>query len=700
MDQQFLDSVGLIVAAAAIAALSVLTIFALVRAAKADARAKRLAEQLKALRGRDERTGAADADTASFRHLRQILNAAPFPIWLRNEELELIAVNPAYLTAVDEASEEDALERQVELVSDSVTGSTRRTARVAQHDGEIQDRNQTVVIQGERRALNIIDVPLSGRQMGGALKGGVAGFAIDITEREDMRVEFARNLKSHGETLNKLSTPVAIYEADAALAFFNHAFAELWQLDADWLAERPRHGEILDAMHNKRRLPEQADFPAWKRQRLAHYTGLIEPLEELWHLPDGTTLRVVTQPHPMGGLLMFYEDVTDRLALERSYNTLIAVQRETLDNLHEAVAVFGSDGGLSLFNPTYARIWELDEAWLSSRPHISEVLEKCRPLMDTGADWETTKSSHLGRIVEPKAVADRWQRPDGMVLDQAIVPLPDGAVLASYEDVTDSVAVEHALMERNRALEAADRLKSEFVANMSYELRTPLNSILGFAELLGKQFFGPLNEKQQDYVDSILQSSERLRSLINDILDLAVIEAGAMELDGSTFEVRDILDSVSEMTESQARAQGLALGIEGSTAAGEVFADKRRIQQAIYNIVLNAINFTPKGGAITIGADGDDDEIRIWVRDTGIGITHEDRASAFDAFRRGSGAGASKGVGLGLALVRRFVDLHGGRVELDSEPGQGTLVTCVLPRRQQRENKADVQEPAPANLTA
>lgn len=700
MDQQFLDTIGLIVAASAIAALSVLTIVALVRAAKADARARRLAGQLKALGGRDAGTREADAGTASFLHLRQILNAAPFPIWLRNEELDLIAVNPAYLAAVDAPSEEEALRRQAELVSDSVAGSTRRTARVAQHDGEIQDRNQNVVIRGERRALNIVDVPLSGPQAGGALKGGVAGFAIDITEREDMRLEFARNLKSHAETLNKLSTPVAIYEADATLAFFNHAFAELWRLDADWLGERPRHGEILDAMHNKRRLPEQADFPAWKRQRLAHYTGLIEPLEELWHLPDGATLRVVTQPHPMGGLLMFYEDVTDRLALERSYNTLIAVQRETLDNLHEAVAVFGSDGGLSLFNPTYARIWELDEAWLSNRPHISEILEECRPLIDTGADWEATKSAHLGRIVEPKAVADRWQRPDGMVLDQAIVPLPDGAVLASYEDVTDSVAVEHALMERNRALEAADRLKSEFVANMSYELRTPLNSILGFAELLGKQFFGPLNEKQQDYVDSILQSSERLRSLINDILDLAVIEAGAMELDGSTFGVRDILDSVSEMTESQVRAQGLVLGIEGATAAGEVFADKRRIQQAIYNIVLNAINFTPKGGAITIGADGDDDEIRIWVRDTGIGITEQDRASAFDAFRRGSGAGAGQGVGLGLALVRRFVDLHGGRVELDSEPGQGTLVSCILPRRQQRDLKATAQAPAAADLSA
>ncbi|MCG8506318.1 MAG: PAS-domain containing protein [Sphingomonadales bacterium] len=700
MDQQFLDTIGLIVAASAIAALSVLTIFALVRAAKADARAKRLAGQLKAFRGRDEAGGGSDATTADFLLLRQILNAAPFPVWLRNEALELIAVNPAYLAAVDEPSEEDALKHQAELVSDSVSGSTRQTARAAQHDGEIQDRNQNVVIHGERRALNIIDVPLSGRRMGGALKGGVAGFAIDITEREDMRVEFARNLKSHAETLNKLSTPVAIYEADATLAFFNHAFAELWQLDTDWLAGRPRHGEILDAMRNKRRLPEQADYPAWKRQRLAHYTGLIEPLEELWHLPDGTTLRVVTQPHPMGGLLMFYEDVTDRLALERSYNTLIAVQRETLDNLHEAVAVFGSDGGLSLFNPTYARIWELDEAWLSSRPHISEILEKCRPLMDSGPDWEAVKSMHLGRIVEPKAVADRWQRPDGMVLDQAVVPLPDGAVLASYEDVTDSVAVEHALMERNRALEAADRLKSEFVANMSYELRTPLNSILGFAELLGKQFFGPLNEKQQDYVESILQSSESLRSLINDILDLAVIEAGGMELEGSTFQVRDILDSVSDMTESHARAQGLTLSVACAAEAGEVFADKRRIQQAIYNIVVNAINFTPKGGAITIGADGGDEEIRMWVKDTGIGISEEDRASAFDAFRRGSGAGAGKGVGLGLALVRRFVDLHGGRVELDSEPGQGTLVTCVLPRRQRIEKKVAAQEPAAADLTA
>ena len=194
---------------------------------------------------------------------------------------------------------------------------------------------------------------------------------------------------------------------------------------------------MLELLRERRRLPEYADFRAFKQQRLRLFTTLLEPLEELTYIPDGTTLRSRISPHPLGGLLVTYEDVTDNLVLERSYNTLIAVQRETLDNLYEGVAVVGGDGRLKLTNPAYARIWHLPPESLSAEPHISEIVEESKGFFDYGEDWSGYKDRIIARLTDRAPRTGRLARTDGSVLDYACVPLPDGAILLSYVDVTD-----------------------------------------------------------------------------------------------------------------------------------------------------------------------------------------------------------------------------------------------------------------------
>jgi signal transduction histidine kinase/PAS domain-containing protein len=508
--------------------------------------------------------------------------------------------------------------------------------------------------------------------------GDIVGFARDLTDLEAKEAELARHIAAHAEVLEKLAVGIAIYGPDTRLGFFNAAFARLWNLEEDWLGSQPSLDEVLERLRERRRLPELADFRAFKSQQRAMFTSLLAAQEEWLHLPDEHTLRMVVSPHPFGGLIFTYEDVTDRLALEANYKTAIEVQRETLDNLYEAIAVYGSDGRLKLWNPAYAQMWQLAPEDLAGEPHVSDIVEKTRGFFDDDGDWSKLKPRIIARITAHGAATTRLDRKDGSVLHAATVPLPDGNILLSYLDVSDSNRVEQALRERNEALETAGRLKSEFIANVSYELRTPLNAIIGFAEILTNQYFGELNTRQLDYSRGILDSSNRLLSLINDILDLATIEAGYMQLETHAVDIHALMSSVLTFTRERARNQGLRLQFDCPPGIGTVPADERRLKQALFNLVSNALKFTPSGGSVTLAARRERDRVALVVADTGVGVPREDQARIFEKFERGNPQARQSGPGLGLSLVKSFIELHGGTVDLDSKPGSGTTVTCWL----------------------
>jgi signal transduction histidine kinase len=267
------------------------------------------------------------------------------------------------------------------------------------------------------------------------------------------------------------------------------------------------------------------------------------------------------------------------------------------------------------------------------------------------------------------------------VLQRATVRLPDGNVLLTYLDVSDTARVERALRERNEALETAGRLKSEFIANVSYELRTPLNAIIGFAEILANQYFGPLSPRQLDYSRGIIDSSHRLLSLINDILDLATIEAGYMTLEIGRIEVKDLLDAVMTLTRERARNQDLSLTMSCPEGIDAIEADERRLKQALFNLISNAIKFTPAGGSVRLDARQDNGDLILSVADTGIGIPAADQERVFEKFERGNPYSRDSGAGLGLSLVKSLIELHAGSVTIASEPGSGTTILCRLPAR-------------------
>lgn len=623
-----------------------------------------------------QRAMAAAAQQTDRRHaaeiagLREAIETLPLPVWRRGADLTLADCNRAYAAALD-TTRETALAEGRELAPASGRNRALAMAREAA-DGRAQSERRHLVIGGSRRWVEVTELP-SG-------DGGTIGFAIDRTEVESIEGELSRHINAHGEVLERIHAGVAIYGADKRLKFFNSAFAELWGLEYDWLSGEPSLDELLERLRERRRIPELADFRLFKRQQLDMFTTMIEPQHELMHLPDDRTLSVSMSPHPLGGLIFAYEDVTDRLALERSYNTLIEVQRETLDNAFEAIAVFGTDGRLKLHNPAYRKVWGLSETDVADEPHIAEIVEKTRRFYDEGdGSWPSIKEQVIAKITAQGEASGTLDRRDGSVVQMATVPLPDGNVLLTSLDVSDTARVERALRERNEALETAGRLKSEFIANVSYELRTPLNAIIGFAEILANEYFGPLTARQLDYSRGILDSSHRLLALINDILDLATIEAGYMALETGPVDICALLESVVTLTHERARNQHLSLTVDCSADIGEIEADERRLKQALFNLVSNAIKFTPEGGTVRLTGYREDGEVVLAVSDTGVGIPPADRERVFEKFERGNPQGRQSGAGLGLSLVKSLIELHGGRIEIDSEPGRGTTIASRLP---------------------
>ena len=617
---------------------------------------------------------AAAAERAALQlqrdRLRAMLDALPLPVWRRDADLRLVDCSRAYAAAVD-APAQKVLDEAREIAAGVVADNGRAVAARARSSAVPQSESHHIVVAGSRRLMEFTEAPLDGT-------GEVVGYAQDYTDLENIQAELARHIAAHADVLENVAVAIAIYGPDTRLTFFNTAFAGLWRLEGEWLLTEPTLDEVLERLRERRRIPEHADFRAFKRQQLAMFTSLIEPQEELLHLPDERTLRLDVSPHPFGGLTFVYEEVTDKLALERSYNTMIEVQRETLDNLYEAVAVFGSDGRLKLSNPAYAQMWQLAPDDLQGEPHVGDIIEKQRAFFDDGGDWPAMKRRIIARLTAHAAESTRLVRRDGSILQAVTVPLPDGNILLSYLDVTDSTRVEHALRERNEALETAGRLKSEFIANVSYELRTPLNAIIGFAEILTNQYFGELSPRQLDYSRGILDSSHRLLSLINDILDLATIEAGYMTLETAEIDIHTLMSSVLSLTRERARKQNLKLDFDCPTDVGALVADERRLKQALFNLISNALKFTPPGGTVTLAARRTAERVALIVADTGVGVPREDQARIFEKFERGSPNARQSGPGLGLSLVKSFIELHGGTVEMDSRPGSGTTVTCYL----------------------
>lgn len=601
----------------------------------------------------------------SLHDRERVLDSLPVPVWLRDPKGALSWVNAAYVNAVSAKSRDETLQKQIELFETRQRADLLRLSQ-AKKSGRI--KLQTI-LNGGLQIYEAIAAPL---------ERGSAGAAFDVAPLATAKDELERQMAANSRTLDKVSTGVAVFGADRKLVYGNDAFANIWGLEKDWLDQNPTASEFLDLLRQRRLVPEQPNYRRWRDDRVLTWDHK-RTLDELWHRPDGRTVHVVTDCRDDGGVTFLFDDVTEKLALERQYHSLIEGQRETLDHLSEGIAVFGTDGRLQLFNPAFRAIWGLADPALQDAPHLEDIIAVVESLAPNHAFWQKLRDAITGLPDARDTFTGTLERQDQTHLTYAVTPLPDGGTLLTFADVTDRKRFEEVILERNEALEASDRLKTTFLSHVSYELRTPLTTIIGFADLLAEPVTGPLNGKQREYLNDIKSSSQVLLNIINDILDLAVIDAGALDLKLAPVEVKEIVEAAELGVRERLSRSKVHLDVHIAKGAGTVMADANRLTQVLYNLLSNAIGFSPEDGAITLTCRREKNGVAISVQDTGLGIPEEEQATVFERFETRSKGSRHRGAGLGLSLVKSIVELHKGRIDLRSTPGAGTTVTIFLP---------------------
>ncbi len=604
-----------------------------------------------------------------FALLEKFFERLPSPVWINTSDGKLAYVNAAYAKAVDAADADTAVSQNSPLFD---SAEREVIARALENEGHWH-QNLPVVFAGDRRPMETIGV---------VGENGSCGIAIDRGDVEEIRNALKHAVASHEQTFDHLGTAIAIFDANQKLQFHNSSFQQLWNLAQHDLEGQPSNADLLDILRDMNRLPEQPDWKRWKAQQLNIYQS-TETREEHWHLPDGRTLRVIVNPQNQGGASWVFENVTEELELKSNYNSLIRVQGETLDHLNEAVAVFGSNGKVRLTNPAFLALWGFEVPQDVEGQHIKKISATIRKKLENDESWERISLGITGVDDDKNDLTGRLELHCGAIFDYHLVYLPEGQSMLTLADMTAAVNIERALKERNDALEESDALKTRFIQHVSYELRAPLTSISGFAEILASHGPGKLNAKQAEYLEYISRSSDVLKALIDDMLDLATIDAGAMQLDMGRVDLNEIITAtVADLSQQLERFQ-IKTKIDIAKDAQSMIGDGERIHQILSKLLSNAVNVSPDGGIIDIGVRRAGSMVEFSICDQGPGIPEENRSSIFERFETVQGSERKRGAGLGLSIVKSFTELHGGTVYVEESAKKGARFVCRLPAEPQ-----------------
>lgn len=614
---------------------------------------------------------AATRATGDFAALVGLIEAAPMPMWFRGADLTLQLVNQAYVDAVGATGAVEVVQGQIELLEPEEGQSPADIARATLQNQDKSERVVAATIHGARRSLRVSDLPLG--------QEGVAGYAIDIEEQQQVARAFRAFRDAQRALLDQLSVGVALFDGEERLTFANRPFRRLFSLTDEAIDANTPFERFLAEARERGQTPEVRDFPEWRRERTAWF-GMQDSIEEAWPLAGGTHLRVVAQPMPDGGLVLITEDRTESLALSAVRDTLLRTRTATLDSLFEALAIFAPDGSVQLWNRSFAGTWGLTTDLLDRHPIADELLSAISRNLVRPEEASLIGAAVRAATLDRREKGGQVELADGRTLRFAGIPLPDGNGLLTVLDITASQKAEQALRERAEALEEADAVKARFLANMSYEFRTPLTTIGGYAELL-KIGAASDPEAAGEYVDAILSAVERLTEQVENVLDLSQSEAGLLPISKERLDVLDLLTALVREREAAIIAAGLSLDLKGRRGR-VITADPRQLGRALGNLIDNAVAGTPDGGRIVIeirkAVDGAEWTVEISIADNGRGMTTQELARLQGGLKPSEG-GPERRNGLGIPLARQLIAGHDGTLEIVSRKGAGTTATIRLP---------------------
>ncbi len=503
----------------------------------------------------------------------------------------------------------------------------------------------------------------------GVAKMGLCAHGIDTVVHTERLLN--RLVHTMSETFAHLSVGLMIFDERGRLTLFNPSIVQIFEEKSDYLATRPRLGELLDRWRRARKLPERLDYADWRAEILRAGEREETNREERWHMPDARTLMVLIRHHPSGGLAIVVEDITESISLRRSKASERAVQAVITNHLNEGLAVIGPDGRIRTTNDAFRRIWSLNQAEVLELGHVSKLTEAIASGDAAASFWADLRAASTNRAAG--VTGERFiALADGRHLKARISTMPDGSTLAVFTDVTASETISSALKERNEALERADEMRNALVDQISHQMRNPLNTVSGFAQMLGEERLGELNESQKSYVEGIIEASGELAAAISEMSDLISIGADPPGGEIETFDPARALADVAELALTRVAGDPSRIYIGSQKRRAEFSARRVRVRQIMFNLMIDALTKAPEGEVVRASAIVDHDQLTIEYRHS---TTPECTSH-----------------GLALSLARRFVKLCRGDIEIEAEDGV-RLIRVRLP-------EADEAEAAPATVAA
>lgn len=634
-----------------------------------------------------EMKDTVDQLTASLNSMTEILNTLPIPVWRRSNDLHITYCNSAYSGVLNKNINE-IIATNIPLIPGTLFGQGHSLAENARKCNKSQTVVQSTTVNGIRKQFAVHECIKS--------NGNFIGYALDVTNSEKLASQLDKIITSNCEVLNGISSAIAIFDSNMRLCFFNTAYQYTMKLEMGWLHSKPTFSEILDELRSNRHLPEVADFQAFKKEQMALFTSVVEPVQNMLHLPSGKSLRQMIAPHSDGGLIFIYEDVTNSLLLQQKNDTLLAVQKETIDHLYEGIMVCGSDNRIKIINKALADIWGIDLAKTKIRNmHLSELLDLIEDQLDYEGDWQVFKEYAISNLTDRMTKTGRLTKKDNSIILFSYVPLPDGAHMHSMIDITDNCTVENAIVEKNQVLNAAHRLEMEFIMGVSTEIKEPLTVLIGYSELLLHEYFGTLNDKQREYCKYILHASNQLHQLINNTIDMISIDRAPAKLEFCDFKITEALEEVMSNFKQRTQEKNVEIVRSYEENLPLFHGDKVRMKQVLFNLILNAIQFSPIGGLVEVIIRTDDSNIKILVKDAGTHRSEGDsKRKIFTRIDKESNiANKFESNNISMPLVRSIVSKHGGKIKIVSDV-EGTSVMCVFPLHKAEENTIELSQEA------
>lgn len=359
-----------------------------------------------------------------------LINNIPYPLWLRDENLNLAQVNKKYLEFTGISNKDEVIGEGIEINTATGESVSKNLAFLAHSENKPKTKNVTIVKDGERLSMEVFETPFHFEQDLNQIC--TAGALIDRTELEGLKRDLKNHQSAQLEILGALDKAFAVFDAKFNLSSYNNAFAQLWKLENVWLEGQPGYSMFLDVLKEKKLLPEVTDYSAFKEGELKAFNSIIEPKNDYLFLSGGQTLRRVRSPYPLGGLVFAYEDVSDNLETMRAYNSLLSIQKESLNNLFDAVLIFASNGRLNFYNRAYLKLWNADEGFLKQKPSIPELIESQREYFSKVKDWDSLKEDILEHIIDVTTKTFALNRNDTDNVEVLSKTLPDDSIMITY----------------------------------------------------------------------------------------------------------------------------------------------------------------------------------------------------------------------------------------------------------------------------